>query len=665
MLFIAEKPSVARAIAEQLGIVKKSDGYITCKDNTVTWCFGHLLELAEPDEYLPDDLPVSNGHKIWRWEDLPIVPEHWKLKPKKDCKKQIKIIADLLKTNTCVVNCGDPDREGQLLIDELLEYLKYSGEVKRYWCNAVDQVSVQRALKDLKDNQKFLGMKYAAEARSRADWLVGMNMSRAYTLASKQLVTIGRVQSPTLKLVVDRDRVIDKFKSKPYYLIKVIFDIAGMHVACDLINDESYMQVDSENRLVSTDEVKRIITELSGTNGCITDCKIEDKFKSPPLCLSLSDVQSKASALWGYSADTVLQICQSLYEKKLTTYPRTDCNYLPESQFGDVANTLKAIEATDKSLSNLISKCDHNIKTKLWNDSKTTAHHAIIPTMTSGDHSVLSDQEQKIYNLVAKYYIANFYENYLYNHREIIVSVNQYKLRASGNTTVKSGWRTVLGAIDIDDSDNKKQSQKLPNCQKGDGTTNYKTGFTKEMTSAPARFTEGSLIKAMENIYKYTEESEYKKILKDGDGIGTSATRAGIITELKNRKFLEIKGKNIVSTELGRSVVDTIPVKFKTPALTAIFERILSQIEQQKFSSEDFINKQLADISSEILKIKGTKIKLDGVKNPNVSKYKCSDCGGGLIRRQGKNVFWWGCENYPKCKKTFLDKNGKPVYNKT
>jgi DNA topoisomerase-3 len=516
-------------------------------------------------------------------------------------------------------------------------------------------------------------MKHAAEARGRADWLVGMNMSRAYTLASRTLITIGRVQSPTLKLVVDRDREIQRFRPKPFYTVKAKFDADGQVFIAELVNDDTVSGQDSEGRLINTDTVRTILTELkSCQDATVKDCKSEIKTRKPPLCFSLSDAQSAASASFGYSAEETLQICQSLYEKKLTTYPRTDCNYLPESQYADVSNVLSAIKQTMPDLSDSISKADTGIKTKLWNDEKTTAHHAIIPTMSPGNLSSLTEQEKNLYRLIALRYIANFYPDFVYEQKTITVNVNSlpYTFKATGKTVKSFGWKSVL-SDSIDDSETeaknsnvkRTEDQTLPDVTAGQQIKNIESGFIKQTTTPPSKFTEGSLIKAMENIYKYVVDPEMKKLLKEGDGIGTSATRAGIISELKKRKYLELKGKNIVSTDVGRSVVDTIPERFKSPVMTAIFERILGKIEISNSGTTEFLKHQISEIYNEISKIKDTHIKIDGVREKNISKiYRCMECGGGLIRRNGKNGFWWGCENYPKCKQTYQDSNGKPVY---
>lgn len=358
---------------------------------------------------------------------------------------------------------------------------------------------------------------------------------------------------------MDRDREILRFRPKTFYVIRVLFEFDGKQFYADLVNDEHVPGLDSEERLVSAETVKTILTALQDNHDAtVLERKSELKNRKPPLCFSLSDVQSAASSAFGYSAEETLEICQSLYEKKLTTYPRTDCNYLPESQYADAPAVLGAIARTLPELSDAVSNADTSIRTKLWNDEKTTAHHAIIPTMSSGNASELSYKEKNIYRLAALRYVANFYPDFVYNQTVIAVAVDglPYTFKASGRTTKSEGWRRVASdkseENDPKSADNGKNvSQALPEVENGVKGKSLKAGFVSQTTTPPARFTEGTLIKAMENIYKYIEDPELNKFLKDGDGIGTSATRAGIISELKKRKFLEVKGKAIVSTEVA------------------------------------------------------------------------------------------------------------------
>ena len=341
-LFIAEKPSVAKAIAGELGATGKGDGFIECGTDKVTWCFGHMLEQADPDEYTPDDVPRGqSGKKVWRVDELPIIPESWILKPKDDAKKQLAVIGKLLKEAKEIVNAGDPDREGQLLVDEVLEHFRNSKPVRRFWVSAQDSVSVKRGLAALKENTTYAGWADAARGRQRADWLIGMNLSRAYTLraqrgGSRALLTVGRVQTPTLALVVARDREIEAFKAVPYHTIRAVVQHAGGSFAAAWKAKEDQAGLDSEGRLVDTAVADALVAAVKGQPGTIAAYKQEAKKQNQPLAFALSDITALASAKFGYSAEDVLNTCQALYEThKLTSYPRTDCAYLPESQHAD------------------------------------------------------------------------------------------------------------------------------------------------------------------------------------------------------------------------------------------------------------------------------------------------------------------------------------------
>ena len=671
-LFIAEKPSVGRAIAESLGVSVKNKNYIECSDGSiVTWCFGHMFELAEPDEYTPDDVPTNGkGRKIWRFDELPIFPERFILHPKSDAKEQLKAIKQLLKNADEVINAGDPDREGQLLVDELLEEYNVRLPVKRYWANAQDSISVQRALDKLRSNEEFRSLGIAARQRSYADWLVGMNLTRAYSIQAKTLVTMGRVQSPTLKLVVDRDRAIANFKPVDYFRIFAEQRLLD-HEVCfssELIT-ENLDCTDEENRVIDRSKAEEIVAKIKDRPGEITGFKKTPKKKNQPLGYSLSDLTAKASSLWGFSAQQTLDVCQSLYEKKLTSYPRTDCSYLPEAQYGDAQNVLSAIKATCSDLGGLIDAADMSIHSKTWNTEKTTAHHAIIPTMQSGDFNALSDDEKKVYELVSRNFISQFYDVYEYYETEILSRIDGYDFRASGISVIKEGWRCCFknDADKSDDDDNSEENNKqLPDVNEGDRTKCSDARIKTAKTKAPAKFTEGTLIKAMENIYKFIDDEVSKKVLRDGDGIGTSATRAGIISELKRKNYLTAKGKYIVSTELGQKAIAVIPEKIKSPILTAVFEGMLSKIEKQELSEHDFMEKQKKLVGDEIEKVKGLTLSIAPKKEQKVSaKYTCKVCGKGLIRRESaknKGMFWWGCSGYPSCKQTYFDDNGKPKY---
>jgi len=679
-LFIAEKPSVAKAIAGELGVTSRGDGFIQCGNDTITWCFGHMLEQAGPDEYTADDVPTSptTGKKLWRVEDLPIIPTAWIMKPRDDAKQQLAVIGKLLQQASEVVNAGDPDREGQLLVDAVLTHFKSCQPVQRFWVSAQDAVSVQRGLAELKDNQAYHGWGAAAQARSRADWLIGMNLSRAYTLraqrgGSRVLLTVGRVQTPTLAIVVARDREVAAFTSISHHNLQAHIRHANGTFVGRWQAGKEQPGLDSEGRLVDTAVANALTRALTGTIGRITEYTQEPKKKAHPKAYSLSDITLVASNRFGHTAAEVLEVCQSLYESKLTSYPRTDCNFLPESQHADARRVLAAVKHVNPALAALVDNADPAIKSKTWDDSKITAHHGIVPTMHQGSAAGLNDKERRIYDLIVRAYLAQFYPVHEYLSTTVGVDLNGETFRAAGQVITLNGWCDVYTA-DRDEAgeggeSDSVDSQALPAMQHSDDVTCIEATRNDSKTKPPARFTEGTLQRAMENIHKFVGEAEHKKMLRDGDGIGTSATRASIISELKRREFLETKGKQIVSTVLGRSLVDALPDVVKSPVLTALFERMLKGIERGTSELDSFITKQEQFIRDQTTKANAGMVSIAGGKEAIKPSelHKCTACGKGLLRRAStkkKGSFWWGCSHYPTCSQTYPELKGQPEYSK-
>lgn len=644
-LFIAEKPSVGKAIAEALGKTKSDKGYCETKSgDVVTWCFGHLMELATPDVYLPDDVPTTkSGSKVWREQDLPIVPDRWKIQVKTDCKAQFNVIKKLAqKSNiTTIVNCGDPDREGQLLVDEILSFIGNKKPVLRYWASAVDSASVKKALSLLESNEKFVGMRYAALGRSHADWLIGMNATRAFTLASRRsgngsLLSVGRVQTPTLNLVATRDHEINNFKPQTYYVFKGNFKAANKTFTATLQYGDAQKGLDSEGRLVDLNAARLLQQKLSSVKKAkVIEFETKNKDKNAPLVYSLASIQAEANAKYGYSAEQILNICQALYEKyKLTTYPRSDCEYLPTVQHQDVAKVLRALCSFHTELKSTISKANPSLKSKVWNDSKITAHHGIIPTQQVGNLSELKDDERKVYMLIVKRYLSQFFPPAKLLATTIKMDVSGEVFACNGSVVVENGYLAVYGGEDDtaeqDKDDEKEDSQSLPKLSAGEIVDVLQVSPVTAQTKPPASFTEGTLIKTMQNIYNFVPDGPFKKVLKDGDGIGTSATRASIIAELKKKGFLELKGKKIKATPVGIKLLSELPDLCKNPVLTAMFESQLKLVESGKITYKQFEEKQKAFALQLVEKASKLTIELpDGVssgtkkctkKNPFKSK---------------------------------------------
>ena len=604
-LFIAEKPSVAKAIAGVLGVTKSTQSYKETKTgDVITWCFGHMFELAEPDFYLSDDVPLrKNGKdKVWRLQDLPIIPQKWEILPKKDCKAQLKVIASLLKRCDQVVNCGDPDREGQLLVDEILEKFGNKKPVLRYWASAQDDASVKKALAALEPNKKYQGMTLAAKGRQRADWLIGMNLTRAYTIAAQrckvnELFAIGRVQTPTLNLVATRDQEIENFKPVPYYKLAASFSAQGITFEAQLKLPDDTKGLDSSGRLIDLELAKRIGAAVQGAGkGEVSSVVTKEIEQDQPKSLSLADIQLYASSKWGFSASKTLEICQSLYEThKLATYPRSDSSYLPEVQFDEAKDVLSALSKVNPDLAGLIAQADPSIKSKTWNNAKVTAHHGIIPTKQVTDRAKLSDDEQKVYRLIVERYLAQFFPKCKISQTKLSIKVGSFLFTASGSVVLRQGFKAVIKddepdaqAAGKDVGEAKPAGQKLPACKQGDVIPLLKVILTSDKTKAPSRFTEGTLIRAMENIASVVDDPTYKRLLKEGDGIGTSATRAAIIEELKRKKYLALKGKFLIATPLGRKLLQNLPDMVKNPVLTAVFESKLKDIASGKLLLKDF-----------------------------------------------------------------------------
>lgn len=668
-LFIAEKPSVARVIAAELGTTNRGDGFFQCGADYVTYCVGHMFEQAPPDAYLPDDIPTTkSGNKIWRERDLPIIPTVWKSTPKDDLKKQLEIMGGLIKKATVLVNAGDPDREGQLLVDNVIEHFGATQPVKRYWASAQDSVSVQRALASLKENKDFMSWGYAAQGRGRADWLIGMNLTRAFTLKAKRgggdaLLAVGRVQTPTLTLVVERDRLIEAFKPTDHFKVNGLFKHVNGEFRADMDFKADQPGLDFEGRLTDKNEANKLVSKVNGQDGVVVDHTHVAKKDNHPKCYSLADITLAASKKFGYSADDTLKICQALYDGKFTSYPRTDCPYLPESQHADAPSILAALKKNFGAPLNLLEGANPKIKSKTWDDSKITAHHGIVPTSHIGNLSALSTQQRNLYDLIVSTYLAQFYPAHEYMSTKIVVQAAGERFSVTGKTVTLNGWKDVYPKDE--DEEGKAPTQILPSVKKGDAVACKGASLKPVKTKAPDRFTEGTLGKAMENIHSFVSDSELKKMLKDGDGIGTSATRASIMTELKRKNFLEVKGKTIVSTQLGRRLVDAVPEEVRSPILTALFERMLKEIETTGNGLDEFVGKQEAFVREHVAAA-GTGVLSDFVSKGGKARpvqtgpFKMSDAQIGFLAKVEEAAGVKATEeerNDPYLIRAFIDKH--------
>lgn len=654
-LFIAEKPSMGRAIAQGLEALgdksRSADGCIHVGSDTVTWLFGHILEQYSPDEY-------DEKYKRWHIEDLPIVPSVWKLKVKPDAKKQYKIVSALAKEADEIIHAGDPDREGQLLVDELLAHIGVlkTKPVKRILLNALDVKSVQEALRYIRPNDEFVGLRNSALARSRADWLIGMNLSRIYTILARSagydsVVNVGRVKTPTMGLVVRREIEIRTFKPVTFFTPQVEFRHAnGSFRAKWKVQEQD--GVDEEGRILKKDLAEEILTASS-----VPPAKIESveqkKGTSPQrLPYSLSALQIDAGKIFGYSPQEVLDTQQALYEKKLTSYPRSDFDYLPENQLSDAAAILKNLAAADSSLERFIEKADLSIKSRAWNDKKISAHHAIVPTTVETKLSDLSEKEKNLYMLIAKSYIAQFYPAQEFLSTKVELSAGGEMFTASGKVILQQGWKSLY---QNDTKEDEEEQQSLPDMQQGDSVEFAGGKIVEGVTKPPARFTPATLLKAMKEIHKYVHDKELAASLKECSGIGTEATRAGMIDELEKRGFIKKTGKNFVPTEIASSMCRILPEALIYPDLTARWEDALDKIGKKEMSLADFGAQQKRFLDELLAGAKEAKIP------PPRNLPLCPACKKPLRRRKSKKGTWfWSCSGYPDCTKAFADERGKP-----
>jgi DNA topoisomerase-3 len=654
-LFIAEKPSLGRAIAGYLPVAGTPVGrpatHIVCGSDIVTWCFGHLLEMVEPDGY-------GEQYKTWRFDHLPIIPEQWKLEPKGDARHQLKVIKGLLKDCDEVVHAGDPDREGQLLVDEVLEHLGNRKPVRRIWLAALDEASVRKALADLRDNGDYAKLKASAEARQRGDWLVGMNLTRAYTLAGREqgydgVLSIGRVQTPTLALIVNRCMTIENFRPVDFFTVEALVSmVAGFFKALWRPGDD--ITVDEAGRVLDRGIADRIRAKVEGRPVVVTKFEAKEQKQAAPLPFSLSALQAAANRRFGLGAQKVLDTAQSLYEAKLTSYPRTDCSYLPESQWAEVERVLSGLPA---EYTELVEAADPKLKSGAWNDKKVTAHHAIVPTGQNPEN--LSGAERQVYDLIVRAYLAQFFPPYIYRQTNITLDIEGEVFTASGRTPISPGWKVVFGEVEDEDKDEKgeEERQTLPTLQNGDQGTCEKAEVVAKKTKPPAYFTEGTLIQAMTNIHQLVDDPELKKRLRETAGIGTEATRAGIIETLKNRSFIIEKGKQLRDTPAGRKLILALPEQVKSPGLTGLFEQLLEAIAEGVISPNQFLDKQIQYVRKYVEHAM--------TMTMEVERHTCPECKKGFLRRikGGKSGWFWGCSRYAEedgCKATFEDKGGKP-----
>jgi len=610
-LYLCEKPSQAKDIAAVLGAKRRGDGCWLGTDVTVTWCIGHLLETAPPDAY-------DARYKRWVLADLPIIPDKWKMTVKPRTASQYKAVKRLLGDASELIIATDADREGEMIARELVEHCRYRGPIRRLWLSALDEASIRKALAALKPGAETFSLYHSALGRSRADWLIGMNMSRLFTLLGRQsgyqgVLPVGRVQTPTLRLVVDRDRSIADFVPVPFWAIDV-----------DLLHDGTAFTAqwrapsdicDDQDRCLNQALAQQAAAAISSADSArVIKLKTERMREVAPLPFDLGTLQEVCSKKLGLGAQETLDIAQALYETyKVITYPRSDCGFLPLSQHSEAPSILTALRQADPSLEALQGYLEPQRRSRAWNDAKVSAHHGIIPTIAAKNLERLTGKHRAVYTLIRARYLAQFLPNHEYDRTQADFDCNGQALRAVGKQIIEAGWKRALPeALAPARGREAPAPQTLPTLSQGVECAVAKVNLKDLWTQPPKPYTEGDLIKAMKNVAKLVEDPLLKQKLKDTTGIGTEATRASIIQGLLDRGYLVKNGKALAATPAAFSLIDAVPRAIADPGTTAIWEQALDMVQSGEMSLEEFVTKQAAWMSKQVTRCSALSLTISG-----------------------------------------------------
>lgn len=677
-LFIAEKPSLAKAIFEGLGgnpNTEKKNGYFEHGSDVVTWCYGHMLELFDPQDY-------DSKFAVWRFSDLEemktVYPPTYKIKPESEA--QTRIIISLIEKADSIVHAGDPDDEGCLLVDEILGHAGNKKPVERLLISDLNPAPVQKALTNMqlmKPGDKFSGMTNSALARSLCDQSFGYKLTRGCTLKGREkgyegVLNVGRVQSAVLGLVNVRTLANQNHSESFYYDVFASLSMNGNQVKAKYQTTDSD-QIDEKNRLISEAQAKHIAERITGKDAVVTIATTKPENTKPPLPLNLSTLQQICAKRYGYKAKETLDIMQGLYEThKLLTYPRTDNRYLSDEHYYQAGDIASAISATLPELATATAEMNKEQKHKAFNASKIEAHHAIVPTTKSGAGIQLSEKEKNVYRLVATYYIGLFWPDAIRNKTKVHFDIKGDTFTATQSVTVQKGWE-ALGSDDKADEDISDDSEPtgfdLASLKFNDSGVCESGAVDKKPALPPKYFTESTLLAAMTRAAKFIDDPVLRKALESKDegssdqgSIGTEATRAGILEKLaantglisieKEKGYSELVWK---TTKQGQEFCAALPPEVFKPDISARWAEKQAQIKAGNLAVEDFIRETDDYINTLINELSKNGINITANGTP------CPVCQKGFLRkRKGQNGFFWGCSCYPECKTAFPDKNGKP-----
>lgn len=602
---IAEKPSVAKDIARILGATTSHNGYMEGNGFQVTWTFGHLCTLKEPNDY-------TENWKHWSLSALPMIPPRFGIKLIDDdgIKRQFSVIERLMQAADCIVNCGDAGQEGELIQRWVMQKAQAKCPVKRLWISSMTDEAIREGFNSLKDQSEYQPLYVAGLSRAIGDWLLGMNATRLYTLKygqNRQVLSIGRVQTPTLALIVNRQKEIDSFVPEPYWVLSTIY--------------RDTLFTATKGKFTTKEEGEQAFATIADKPFEVTGVSKKNGNEAPPRLFDLTSLQVECNRKFSYSAETTLNLIQSLYERKLTTYPRVDTQFLSDDIYPKCAGILTGMRGYEQYIQPLAGKKLPKSK-RVFDTSKVTDHHAIIPTGVPA--SALSDMERNVYDLIARRFLAVFYPDCKFATTTVLGKVEDVEFKVSGKEILEPGWRTIYAQQQTstphpnntstpqslnsqpssDDDDKQDEERTLPTFVKGESGPHTPT-LTEKWTTPPKYYTEATLLRAMETAGKFVDDETLRAALKE-NGIGRPSSRAGIIETLFKRHYIRRERKNLIATATGIELIDIIHEELlKSCELTGIWEKKLRDIEHKKYEAADFINElkqQVTEIVYDVLR---------------------------------------------------------------
>ena len=630
-LVLTEKPSVAKDIARVLGCKKNGNGCIIGDKYIVTWALGHLVTLADPEAY-------DAKYKTWRMDDLPMLPNNMKLVVIGQTSKQFKAVSSLLGSNEVdkIVIATDAGREGELVARWIIKKANCKKPMLRLWISSQTDKAIREGFASLKPASQYDNLYRSAQCRAEADWLIGLNVSRALTCKHNAQLSAGRVQTPTLAMIVKREEEILRFRPKDYFTVKADF---GGYTAL-------YKDSRNQARFFDAAAAQQIADEVRGKRGALSEVKKVYRFKAPPAAYDLTELQRDANKKYGYSAKQTLSIMQSLYEThKLLTYPRTDSRYITKDVAATLTERLRAIAVgpyKDAATAVLRTK---PLSTKyIVNDAKVTDHHAIIPTEQYVDLNKLSREERHIYDLVVRRFLAVLSAPFEYDEMQVKITVGKHCFYTKGQAVKSAGWKALYDSSLSDDEDESDdiRAQSLPSLSQG------APAFVKEVrvcagkTAPPARYTEATLLTAMENPTGQVDDGSLRDALKTAGGLGTPATRADIIEKLFDSFYIERRGKEIHPTSKGRQLIEIVPPDLKSAELTARWEQRLALIAKGSANDKQFIAEMRSYATALVGAVKSSEAKY---KHDNMTREPCPECGKYLLEVNGKKGKMLVCQD--------------------